>query len=243
MGGFVQDTGAANAVVIASPIVLADGVPFLVKFAATNTANVTIKVGNYPANPLVGIAGALNGGEIAAGGYGWVVYSSTLAGFVLISPVYGGALQVGTALQPKHAVQLAQVLPVAKISNFAATGTNQVISGSVSTALILTTEAFDDLNEYSTSTGKFTATNAGTYVFSATVHGVTTTVGRRTVMIFVNGSERYRLQENAQIRGDCALGGTSAPLALNAGDYVQVYYLTSVADTIDGFNFGGWRIK
>lgn len=109
LGGFVQDTGAANAVVIASTIVLADGVPFLVKFAAANTGATTIKIGSAAAIPLLGVAGALQGGEIAAGGYGWVAYSSTLVSAVLLSPVYGGALQVKPATKSEHAVQLSQL--------------------------------------------------------------------------------------------------------------------------------------
>jgi hypothetical protein len=110
LGGFCADTSTtANSVVIASPVTLADGVPFLVKFANANTGAATITIGSNAAVPLLGVAGALQGGELAAGGYGWVAYSSTLASAVLLSQVTGASLQVNAAAKPEHAISLTQL--------------------------------------------------------------------------------------------------------------------------------------
>lgn len=134
-GGFCADTSTtANSVVIASPVTLADGVPFLVKFNTANTGATTIKIGSAAAIPLVGVAGALQGGEIAAGGYGWVVYSSTLASAVMLSPVYGAALQIAPATKSEHAVQLGQATGrLLNVQIFTSSGTYTPYSSLVNT--------------------------------------------------------------------------------------------------------------
>ena len=129
------------------------------------------------------------------------------------------------------------------VSCFSATSTAQSVTASSNTAMLCKTVNFDDTGEYNATAGRFVAENGGTYIFTGSVHGVGSTVSWRTLMIYVNGAERFRLQENTSMRCDCAIVGSSTPIKLNAGDYVQLYYSSSVADSLNGIVFGGVRIK
>jgi hypothetical protein len=60
---------------------------------------------------------------------------------------------------------------------FSAGGTNQLLSPSVTTKIILATENFDTANCYDTSTGRFTPNVAGYYFISATAQYVDVTDG------------------------------------------------------------------
>jgi len=147
------------------------------------------------------------------------------------------------------------VLPTAAISNFRAyQSTGQSISANTNTAIIFQTKVFDDLVEYDVATGKFTAKVAGTYVFTCGIYGGQTSATTRLSIIYVNGVAKCRLQESAADNGNHTIAGTSIPLKLNAGDYVQVYYSTGTAETTGNgitdltlleqiIYFGGYRIK
>lgn len=108
---YAADTGAANAAVVAytpALLTLTDGMVLWFKAAATNTGIATLNVNGLGARPIVGGAqSALQGGEIVANGRCMVIYSATLASFVLIECT-GGSKQVPAGTQPGHAVQLGQ---------------------------------------------------------------------------------------------------------------------------------------
>jgi len=147
-----------------------------------------------------------------------------------------------------QAVALGQVLPTAAISNFKAyQSTGQSISASTATAIIFQTKVFDDLTEYDVATGKFTAKVTGTYVFNASIHGDQTAVTNRIVSFWVNGAISCRAQQDDGATGNCSMIGSSVPIKLIAGDYVQVYYYTGAAETLHTgateTYFGGYRIK
>ena len=154
-----------------------------------------------------------------------------------------------------QAVNLGQVLPTAAISNFKAyQSTGQSIAANTGTAIIFQTKVFDDLVEYDVATGKFMAKVAGTYIFTCGIYGGQTSTAVRYSIIYVNGVAKCRLHESAADNGTKTMAGTSIPLKLNAGDYVQVYYATSIAETTGNgitdlqsleqiIYFGGYRIK
>jgi uncharacterized protein (DUF2345 family) len=78
--------------------------------ANSNTGPCTINAGGGSVN-LVGVAGALQGGELIAGKQYTALYSASLNEFVLNSQT-GGAQQINPATASEHAVQLAQLLAV-----------------------------------------------------------------------------------------------------------------------------------
>ncbi|MGJ7611163.1 MULTISPECIES: gp53-like domain-containing protein [unclassified Variovorax] len=108
---YATDTGAANAAVLTyAPAVtaLVDGMVLWFKAKAANTGATTLNVNGLGATPVVGGAQtALQGGEIVANGRCQVIYSATLAAFVLIECT-GAALQVAAGAQTGHAVNLGQ---------------------------------------------------------------------------------------------------------------------------------------
>ena len=109
---YFADTGVANAMVIsATPALkaLTDGQTFDIACAAVNTGAVTLKVNALAAYPVIGSAGALQGGEIgAAKGVIRVVWSASKNSFLLVSQNTAGPLQVAPAAQSNHAVNLGQ---------------------------------------------------------------------------------------------------------------------------------------
>ncbi|MBA4709596.1 complement C1q domain-containing protein, partial [Aquitalea aquatica] len=182
------------------------------------------------------------------------IYSTTavtnspyrLVGYITLTEATAGTY----ASQPTNVISAGGIAGLAPavmlkglMSNFSATGNSQSISASTNTAIICNTKASDDLGEYSTSTGRFTATNTGTYIFAGNVHGTSVTNAQRILMLYVNGVERYRLQEIFSASGNAGIAGSSIPIQLNAGDYVQMYYFYGSTDTLNGATFSGWRIK
>ena len=109
---YFVDAGAANAIVITpSPVItaLVDGQVFDIAVAAANTGAVTLKVNALTAYPVIGSAGALQGGEIgAAKGVIRVVWSAAKTSFLLIAQNTTGPLPVAPAVQSNQAVNLGQ---------------------------------------------------------------------------------------------------------------------------------------
>lgn len=133
-------------------------------------------------------------------------------------------------------------------------GNTQAITGSANPVpIILNTKVFDDLNEYNTANGRFTAQKSGTYCFTGAVTGDAsqTTVGLRAIGFAVNGVTpvRIRVAKNFEVTGPDLISGSSGPMRLTAGDYVQMYYFSQYSETIPvppdnaSTYFGGWRIK
>ncbi|APR40491.1 hypothetical protein BTO02_33655 (plasmid) [Paraburkholderia sp. SOS3] len=106
----VDSSTTANQVALALTAAITsytDGQEIVFKAANNNTGPCTINAGGGSV-PLVGAAGALQGGEIVAGKQYTVLYSASLTEFVL-SGQTGGSLQISPATASNHAVTLGQV--------------------------------------------------------------------------------------------------------------------------------------
>lgn len=139
-GDYALDTGTANSYVVAfTPAVLsiADGMVVRFKAKTANSGASTFAPNSLAAKPIVGAAhAALQGGEIVPNGDVWLQWNSAIgAGSWVLVEATGGALQVGTATQSQHALNLGQLVATN-------TGTNDFvkipvsIGGTLRTALI-----------------------------------------------------------------------------------------------------------
>ncbi|WP_295466606.1 phage tail protein [uncultured Pseudomonas sp.] len=109
---------------------------------------------------------------------------------------------------------------------------SQSISASTFTKLIYSTKTIDVLGEYNAARGEFTTTYDGLYEFSAAIHGIPSSnkQASRVLMLYANGAEISRLQEDTYVANQSAMCGTSGVVKLSAGDVVSFYYNTSIAD-------------
>ena len=128
--------------------------------------------------------------------------------------------------------------------------TAQAIAASTFTLVGMQSKVHDDLSEFNTSTGLFTATAPGTYQFSGAVLGSNTTAQNQILSIYKNGTLLVRLvQQPTNPPGSGQLSGTSPPIKLIAGDTIGLYYYQSAADTLFAQTapnyiwFGGIRLK
>jgi hypothetical protein len=149
-----------------------------------------------------------------------------------------------------QAAQMAYSLAAkATMSNFYLyQNASQSFAATTAAALNCQAALFDDLGECTLGTAaKFTAQQAGTYVFFGGVHGTTTSGPAKILYLFVNGVERVRMQETGSTAGGATFAGSSGPVKLNAGDYVQLYYFSGIADTSTAGStityFSGQRTK
>ena len=104
-------TGAANAYAATyqpSIVALADGMELSFRVPAANTGASTLNANGLGAKAVRGLFGALQGGELAAGGIARVVYNQPLDAFVL-AECGGGALQVPDSVQSQQAITRGQV--------------------------------------------------------------------------------------------------------------------------------------
>lgn len=114
---FATDTGAANAYVVSLTPALAaprgEGMVIRFKVANTNTGACTVNDG-VSTVPIVGLAlSALQGGEMAAGGYAWVQWHSAVGtGSYVLLYCTGAPMQVANALKAQHAVAFSQLAGV-----------------------------------------------------------------------------------------------------------------------------------
>lgn len=132
-------------------------------------------------------------------------------------------------------------------SNFSTfASSSQTLTASTYQTLSYANVNFDTLSEYSSSTNRFTAKTAGYYRFSASISFASATATTRALAIYKNGSSNCVLQYFGS-QGQCILAGTSPPISLAIGDYVEVKCYTGLADTTtaasDVMYFGGYRIK
>jgi len=111
--------GTANAhTATFSPAVttLTDGMVLSYQASASNTGAATFSPNGLATKPIVGgTHSALQGGEIVTGGKVELMYHTGLSSWVLLGCT-GGALQVGTATQGNHAVNLTQATALASAS-------------------------------------------------------------------------------------------------------------------------------
>lgn len=122
----------------------------------------------------------------------------------------------------------------------------QSIAAATFTILNFDTVGFDDTGEFDMATDTFSPDIAGHYVFNGSVYGTQGATANRALDLYVNGTSVRRLAQRNDV-GTSALGGSSGPVALSAGDLVTLRYFTSIADiTSNQANatfFSGWRIK
>lgn len=123
----------------------------------------------------------------------------------------------------------------------------QAISATTTTIVQFQTEDFDDLGEYSTSTYEFVPGVAGKYIFAAGVFGGQAAATDRLIMLYVNGSERVRMQQTSGDKGQTTIAGTSGVVSLSASDVVTLRYFTGIAETLTTGSaityFSGYRVK
>lgn len=110
---------------------------------------------------------------------------------------------------------------------------DQSISATTTTKVVFGGKVIDIFNEFDTSASTFTAKFSGYYEFACSLHGAanSSTQAQRNLALFVNGTERARLQETIYGANSNSINGHSGLLYLTAGDVVAIYYYTSVADT------------
>lgn len=124
--------------------------------------------------------------------------------------------------------------------------TPQSIAASTFTALNFDTKNFDDNNEFDIAADTFVPLITGYYTFNGSVYGTQGATANRALDLFVNGVSVRRLAQRNDV-GANALGGSSGPVLINAGDVVTLRYFTSVADiTSNQANatfLSGWRVK
>ncbi|PIF52351.1 hypothetical protein CLU80_4824 [Pseudomonas sp. 29] len=112
---YAADTGTAGVYKAAfTPAItaLSDGLVVRIKVKTANTGASTFAPDGVAAKPIVGSAHApLQGGELAANGYAWLQYNSSVAaGSWVLVACSGGAFQVGNASQSSQATTLGQTL-------------------------------------------------------------------------------------------------------------------------------------
>jgi len=112
---------------------------------------------------------------------------------------------------------------------------NGSISALAVTKLVFNNEHFDSNNVYNTSTGKFTAPEAGTYFFLAQFY-VGTALSTLQVRLYKNGSNL----ENIGFSGSGAGAVTgSTILSLAQNDYIEIYARSNDGNTIYGSTVSG----
>lgn len=110
-------------------------------------------------------------------------------------------------------------------------GSNQAVSASTSTKVTFETEEYDFLGEFAAS--RFTAVNAGIYIFAFGVAFNSLTINTLVTMdLFLNGGLKDRCYANTIAVAGFLNATGSAILNLAAGDYIEVYANTSNASTI-----------
>jgi hypothetical protein len=104
---------------------------------------------------------------------------------------------------------------------------NQVITNNTWTKANINTETKDTLNEFNTTTSRFTASHTARYLIDAMItfgySNNTSTV--RSLVLYINGAaSNYRFQKDSNIRSssddDLAI---NCAIDLTAGDYIEVY--------------------
>lgn len=114
-------------------------------------------------------------------------------------------------------------------------GANATILLNTATTLTCLTKVYDTGNNYSTTTGSFTAPVAGFYQFNGQVDVLATSSGSYIwASLFKNGSEFFR--GNRQIPGtggSAAAVSVSVMLQLAANDTIQLGYYSGVATTTE----------
>jgi hypothetical protein len=110
--------------------------------------------------------------------------------------------------------------------------TTQTISASTGAIVVCNGETFDDLSEHSTSTGRFTAANAGTYLVIGRVSSSSMPSGLFTLSIQVNGVDKFQkyfYNSTASVYNTIEVTGV---VRLTAGQYIEMYCMNSTASSV-----------
>ena len=110
------------------------------------------------------------------------------------------------------------------------------------------TEEYDTLDNWSTSTNKFTAPEAGKYLFYAGAWspGNTNNGDRYAFSATINGGAQNYITGGNYCSVDSPMSGYSVVLNLAQNDYVELYCFSAIATTIGGAGhklfFGGYLL-
>ena len=109
-------------------------------------------------------------------------------------------------------------------------------------------EEYDTLDNWSTSTNKFTAPEAGKYLFYAGAWspGNTNNGDRYAFSATINGGAQNYITGGNYCSVDSPMSGYSVVLNLAQNDYVELYCFSAIATTIGGAGhklfFGGYLL-
>lgn len=96
------------------------------------------------------------------------------------------------------------------------------------TKLTFDTEDYDLMNEYSVSTGIFTALTTGLYTIAANVQFNAQVANNRTILlIYKNGAGYTKIYDGSTSIGGNSSAAGSLTVKLNAGDTISIYYYSS----------------
>lgn len=151
-------------------------------------------------------------------------YESGANHFELVNEYSGGALSLGTNNTKQLIINSGGQITKPYQASFHAYG---VANTANNIDMVFPTLVFNVGNHYNTSTGRFTAPIAGTYMFGwTTIAGNSDTV--RRYYFRVNGSNIGDLHLRMDMLSSGSEYATNAmftiPWQLNAGDYVNIYY-------------------
>lgn len=111
--------------------------------------------------------------------------------------------------------------------------TVQSLGANTWTKVAYQTEVYDQGNVFDNAAYRFTAPNAGFYLFTASVAFTGTTDGaRRYLSLYVNGAEHTRIIQEIAGAAVTQMVSGSAHLKLSAGDYVEVFALSSINESL-----------
>lgn len=179
--------GTANALtatLTVAPGSYTDYLVVTVRVAANNTGGTSLNVNGLGVVPVIGAGHQpLQGGELVAGGFATFAYSTNYSEAILLEST-GGAMQVGAATQPLHAMQLGQATGrLINVQHFVSGTTYTPTAGTTSTDVEIVGGGAAGGSTNATSTGQVAiggGGGAGGYArsrFTSGFSGATITIG------------------------------------------------------------------
>jgi len=253
LSSYAIDTGTANTYAVPlSPAIAAyaDGVKIRFRALTANTGAATLNVNGLGAIALVGGAQiALQGGEIAAGGYCEAEYNGSLSKFVLLECT-GAPVQVANATASQHAVPLGQAQ-----SLIAAAQTPQLmpLTASVASNLITANLAAVSLEFRNATLTTGSGTTIAVTALSVAIPNIAASLGATTavaaqiaVLVAYNTGSPVLCLVNMSGGVDLSETGTISPTTISAGSTSPsvIYSASAVAANspyrVVGYFTGTW---